>query len=65
MTSNSLDRYCCIALSGVATEYLLFGQAEGGLNDIQQLDGLLKALRVSQSLPLSPICPSKIWLIIN
>ena len=47
MTSSSLDRYCCIALAGVATEYLLFGQAEGGLNDVQQLDSLLKALQVS------------------
>ena len=46
LTSSSLDWYSCIALSGVATEYLLFGQAEGGLNDVQQLDGLLKALQV-------------------
>ena len=46
LTSSSLDWYSCIALSGVATEYLLFGQAEGGLNDVQQLDSLLKALQV-------------------
>lgn len=46
MTSTSLDKYCCIALSGVATEYLLFGQSEGGLNDVQQLDSLLRALQV-------------------
>lgn len=49
MTSTSLDKYCCIALSGVATEYLLFGESEGGLNDVQQLDGLLRALQVSHS----------------
>lgn len=47
MTSTSLDKYCCIALSGVATEYLLYGQSEGGLNDVQQLDTLLKALQAS------------------
>ena len=46
MSSTSLDKYSCIALSGVATEYLLYGQSEGGLNDVQQLDGLLKALQV-------------------
>ena len=27
-------------------EYVTFGQAEGGLNDVQQLDGMLKALQV-------------------
>jgi hypothetical protein len=46
MTSATLDTYCCIALSGVATEYILYGQSEGGLNDVQQLDALLKALQV-------------------
>ena len=46
LSSSSLDRYTCIALAGVAAEYVHFGQAEGGLNDVQQLDGLLKALRV-------------------
>lgn len=46
LSSSSLDRYTCIALAGVAAEYVNFGQAEGGLNDVQQLDGLLKALQV-------------------
>lgn len=46
--SGSLDTYCCIALAGVATEYLMFGQAEGGLNDVQQLDAFLKALQVNR-----------------
>ncbi len=46
LSSSSLDRYTCIALAGVAAEYVIFGQAEGGLNDVQQLDGLLKALQV-------------------
>lgn len=32
-------------------EYVTFGQAEGGLNDVQQLDGMLRALRVP---PLAP-----------
>ena len=46
LSSASLDRYSSVALAGVATEYVRFGQAEGGLNDIQQLDGLLRALQV-------------------
>ena len=49
LSSSSLDRYTCIALAGVAAEYVTFGQAEGGLNDVQQLDGLLKALQVLAS----------------
>uniref|UniRef100_A0A803KPE6 Stress regulated protein n=1 Tax=Chenopodium quinoa TaxID=63459 RepID=A0A803KPE6_CHEQI len=36
--------FSCIALAGVATEYLLYGYAEGGLADINKLDGLLKSL---------------------
>lgn len=50
LSSSSLDRYTCIALAGVAAEYVNFGQAEGGMNDVQQLDSLLKALQVQ--LPL-------------
>ncbi len=50
LSSSSLDRYTCIALAGVAAEYVNFGQAEGGLNDVQQLDGLLRALQVGLSL---------------
>ena len=55
MTSTSLDKYCCIALSGVATEFLLFGQSEGGLNDVQQLDSLLRALQVKPVLRCSHV----------
>lgn len=32
-----LNRFSCIALAGVATEYLLYGYAEGGLADINQV----------------------------
>lgn len=31
-----LNRFSCIALAGVATEYLLFGYSEGGLADIDK-----------------------------
>ncbi|KAK9840372.1 hypothetical protein WJX74_008554 [Apatococcus lobatus] len=48
MSSSSLDVYTCTALAGVCTEYVLFGESEGGLNDIQQLDGLLRALQFTQ-----------------
>lgn len=37
-----------MALAGVATEWLRFGHAEGGLADVQQLDRLLQALRFTQ-----------------
>jgi hypothetical protein len=41
-----LDSYTCVALAGVVTEYLRFGQAEGGVGDVAQLDRLLRALQV-------------------
>lgn len=49
LSSSSLDVFACIALAGVATEWLRFGRAEGGLADVQQLDALLNALRFSQA----------------
>ena len=49
ITSSSLDIYSCVALAGVATEWLKFGKAEGGLSDIMQLDSLMKALRFTQA----------------
>ncbi|PRW59629.1 stress regulated isoform 3 [Chlorella sorokiniana] len=49
LTSSSLDTYSCVALAGVATEWLRFGHAEGGLADVQQLDRLLQALRFTQA----------------
>lgn len=48
LSSASLDDYSCIALAGVATEYLRFGRAEGGNNDVAQLDAMLKGLQFSQ-----------------
>lgn len=46
LSSVSLDRFTCVALAGVAAEYLKFGRAEGGLGDVQQLDSLLRAIGV-------------------
>ncbi|KAJ4836669.1 hypothetical protein Tsubulata_030527 [Turnera subulata] len=48
VSSTTLNRFSCIALAGVATEYLLYGYAEGGLADINQLDVLLKGLGFTQ-----------------
>ena len=49
ISSSSLDVFACVALAGVATEWLRFGKAEGGLSDIMQLDGLMKALGFTQA----------------
>ncbi|MCO5610834.1 hypothetical protein L7F22_065076 [Adiantum nelumboides] len=46
--ATSLNVYSCNALAGVATEYLLFGLAEGGLADVQQLDRLMRSLNFTQ-----------------
>ncbi|KAF8017932.1 hypothetical protein BT93_H2982 [Corymbia citriodora subsp. variegata] len=48
VSATTLNKFSCIALAGVATEYLLFGCAEGGLADINQLDSLLKGLGFTQ-----------------
>eukprot|EP00798_Chlamydomonas_sp_ICE-L_P017090 gene17090-23386_t len=49
MTSTTLSRFSCVALAGVVTEYLRFEEAEGGVGDIQQLDGLFKSLGKADS----------------
>lgn len=48
LSSSSLDVYACVALAGVATEWLRFGRAEGGLSDIMQLDNLMRGLGFTQ-----------------
>ncbi|XVF57358.1 hypothetical protein PTKIN_Ptkin06aG0198900 [Pterospermum kingtungense] len=48
VSATTLNRFSCIALAGVATEYLLYGYAEGGLADINKLDVLLKGLGFTQ-----------------
>eukprot|EP00889_Picochlorum_renovo_P008313 jgi/Picre1/35343/NNA_002805.t1 len=49
LSSSSLDVYACVALAGVATEWLRYGRAEGGLSDIMQLDNLMRALGFTQA----------------
>lgn len=44
--STSVDKVTCVALAGVVGEYLKYGYAEGGLNDITQIDQLMRALQV-------------------
>ncbi|KAG6701524.1 hypothetical protein I3842_08G169400 [Carya illinoinensis] len=48
VSATTLNRFLCIALAGVAAEYLLYGIAEGGLADINKLDMLLKSLAFTQ-----------------
>ncbi|KAG7968605.1 hypothetical protein I3843_08G163200 [Carya illinoinensis] len=48
VSATTLNRFSCIALAGVAAEYLLYGIAEGGLADINKLDMLLKSLAFTQ-----------------
>lgn len=48
LSGKALDMFMCTALGGVAAEYLVFGQAEGGQSDIQQLEDLFQSLRFDQ-----------------
>merc|ERR1712241_800749 len=48
ITRKSLDNVVCVALGGVAAEFLLFGQSKGGLSDVQQLEALFQALGFDQ-----------------
>ncbi|KAI8027676.1 hypothetical protein LOK49_LG02G02027 [Camellia lanceoleosa] len=61
VSATMLNRFSCIALAGVATEYLLYGYAEGGLADINQLDGLLKSLGFTQKKADSQVR----WAVLN
>ncbi|XP_073132178.1 uncharacterized protein [Henckelia pumila] len=47
VSATTLDKFSCIALAGVATEFL-FGYSEGGLADINTLDKLLRSLGFTQ-----------------
>lgn len=61
VSATMLNRFSCIALAGVATEYLLFGYAEGALGDINQLDVLLKSLGFTQKKADSQVR----WAVLN
>ena len=61
ITSTSLGRFACVAMAGICMEYILFGFAEGGLSDVQQLDGLLRALAFSQKKSDSEVR----WAVLN
>ncbi|XP_019051693.1 PREDICTED: uncharacterized protein LOC104588407 isoform X2 [Nelumbo nucifera] len=61
VSAQMLNRFSCIALAGVATEYLLFGCAEGGLADIDKLDRLLKGLGFTQKKADSQVR----WAVLN
>ncbi|KAL7003015.1 hypothetical protein U1Q18_004174 [Sarracenia purpurea var. burkii] len=61
VSATMLNRFSCIALAGVATEYLLYGYAEGGLTDINQLDALFKSLGFTQKKADSQVR----WAILN
>ncbi|GMH33016.1 hypothetical protein BSKO_00850 [Bryopsis sp. KO-2023] len=61
LKSTSVDRVTCVAVAGVVAEYLKFGFAEGGLNDLGQLDQLMRSLQFSQKKVDSQIR----WSVIN
>jgi len=61
ITSTSLGRFACVAMAGICMEYILFGFAEGGMSDVQQLDGLLRALAFSQKKSDSEVR----WAVLN
>lgn len=48
ITSTSVGKYASVALAGVCAEYAKYGNSEGGLSDIQQLDQFFSALQFSQ-----------------
>ncbi|KAF6135882.1 hypothetical protein GIB67_006774 [Kingdonia uniflora] len=61
VSAKTLDKFTCIALAGVASEYLLFGYSEGGLADISKLDNLLKSLGFTQKKADSQVR----WAVLN
>ncbi|KAI3691282.1 hypothetical protein L2E82_49566 [Cichorium intybus] len=61
VSAKMLNRFSCIALAGVATEYLLYGYAEGGLADVNTLDKLLNSLGFTQKKADSQVR----WAVLN
>jgi hypothetical protein len=61
LSSQTLNNFSCVALAGVATEYLRYEVAEGGLADILQLDAILKGLQFSQKKADSQVR----WAVLN
>ena len=59
--SGSLGRFSCVALAGISMEYVAYGFAEGGVADVRQLDGLLRALAFSQKKSDSEVR----WAVLN
>lgn len=49
LSSQLLDRYCTIWMAGVAAETLVYGSAEGGIDDRQKMRTVLTSLRFSVS----------------
>lgn len=61
LSSQTLNKFSCVALAGVATEYLRYEVAEGGLADILQLDAILKGLTFTQKKADSQVR----WAVLN
>uniref|UniRef100_M8CJE3 Peptidase M41 domain-containing protein n=1 Tax=Aegilops tauschii TaxID=37682 RepID=M8CJE3_AEGTA len=61
LSAKMLNKFSCIALAGVATEYLLYGYSEGGLDDVNKLDGLFKSLGFTQNKADSQVR----WAVLN
>jgi len=61
LRGRTVDAAVCVALAGVCAEYLTYGTAEGGLDDVRQLDGLCRALGFSQAKADSQIR----WAVLN
>lgn len=59
--ASSLGRYACISLSGLCSEYLKFGRSEGGLADVQQLDGMFKGLGVRNEVLVHVFSVRALW----
>lgn len=48
ISGKTLDNFVCVALGGIAAEYVTYGQANGGMSDIIQLEALFEALKFDQ-----------------
>ncbi|CAJ1405758.1 unnamed protein product, partial [Effrenium voratum] len=49
VSGKTLDSFVGVALGGIAAEYVTYGQANGGMSDIIQLEALFDALKFDQN----------------
>lgn len=61
VSSVSLGKFSCIALAGISAEWVVFSASEGGIEDIRQLESILRATGFTEAKAASQVR----WAVLN